>query len=262
TVEVTRAAALAQAAYVKASNTEALDYFGLSVAVSGDTLVVGATREDSGATGVGGVQADNAATESGAVYVLTRIAGVSTCSADELASRNRSVAVRAVSARSRSLAARRRRNVGGTCRAGRATVVAMHRLVVLALLTIVATSCDKKQTASDRATREQCIAVRDHVVELILQHYMANGPETFDGLDRSDTATMVGIPPGVKRETFALFLASEAGKPWLANTRARLVAGTGLTDTVEKCVQRGTPTHIACWRGASSMEIFQRCPTP
>ena len=41
-----------QQAYLKASNTGAGDYFGSSVAVSGDTVVVGATGEDSSTTGV------------------------------------------------------------------------------------------------------------------------------------------------------------------------------------------------------------------
>ncbi len=63
-----------QQAYIKASNTEAGDQFGYSVALSGDgnTLAVGANREDSNATAVGGNQADNSATDSGAVYVFTR----------------------------------------------------------------------------------------------------------------------------------------------------------------------------------------------
>lgn len=58
-----------QRAYVKASNTEAGDDFGLSVAVSGDTLVVGAPGEDSNATGINGNQSDNSVQGSGAVYV-------------------------------------------------------------------------------------------------------------------------------------------------------------------------------------------------
>jgi hypothetical protein len=64
----------AQQAYVKASNTGAYDSFGTSVALSGDgsTLAVGASDEDSNATGVNGNQADNSARDSGAVYVLTR----------------------------------------------------------------------------------------------------------------------------------------------------------------------------------------------
>ena len=61
-----------QQAYLKASNTGAGDYFGTSVAVSGDTLVVGARYEDSNATGVDGDQADNTAANSGAAYVFTR----------------------------------------------------------------------------------------------------------------------------------------------------------------------------------------------
>jgi acyl-[acyl carrier protein]--UDP-N-acetylglucosamine O-acyltransferase len=64
-----------QQAYLKASNTGASDYFGFSVALSGDTLAVGAYVEDSDATGVNGVQGSNAAVYSGAVYVFTRSGG-------------------------------------------------------------------------------------------------------------------------------------------------------------------------------------------
>ena len=64
----------AQQAYVKASSSEASDWFGTSVALSGDgnTLAVGAFGEDSNATGVNGTQADNSASNAGAVYVFTR----------------------------------------------------------------------------------------------------------------------------------------------------------------------------------------------
>lgn len=65
-----------QQAYLKASNTEVSDAFGTDVAISGDTLVVGAPGEDSIATGVNGDQTDNTAQNSGAVYVFTRTAGV------------------------------------------------------------------------------------------------------------------------------------------------------------------------------------------
>jgi len=61
-----------QQAYLKASNTEANDEFGQSLAVSGNTVVVGAIREDSNATGVNGNQTDNSAGDSGAAYVFVR----------------------------------------------------------------------------------------------------------------------------------------------------------------------------------------------
>jgi hypothetical protein len=67
-----------QQAYVKASNTGRRDgdgdQFGFSVALSGDgnTLAVGATTEDSAATGIGGDQANDAAASAGAVYVFAR----------------------------------------------------------------------------------------------------------------------------------------------------------------------------------------------
>jgi hypothetical protein len=63
-----------QQAYVKASNTGVSDYFGTSVALSGDgaTLAVGAKGEASNATGVDSSQSDNSMNQAGAVYVLTR----------------------------------------------------------------------------------------------------------------------------------------------------------------------------------------------
>ncbi|WP_168433158.1 FG-GAP repeat protein [Pontiella sulfatireligans] len=61
-----------QQAYLKASNTEAYDRFGYSVAISGDTIVVGAYAEDSNASGVNGNQNDNNASGSGAAYVFVR----------------------------------------------------------------------------------------------------------------------------------------------------------------------------------------------
>ncbi|HWO20905.1 MAG TPA: hypothetical protein VNO30_19195 [Kofleriaceae bacterium] len=63
-----------QQAYVKASNTGADDKFGWSVALSADgsTLAVGAWKEASLATGIGGNEADNSVYGAGAVYVYTR----------------------------------------------------------------------------------------------------------------------------------------------------------------------------------------------
>ncbi|MCX6926857.1 MAG: FG-GAP repeat protein, partial [Verrucomicrobia bacterium] len=61
-----------QQAYLKASNAAVVDLFGYTVAVSGDTVVVGAPFESSNATGVNGDQSDNSAPRSGAAYVFAR----------------------------------------------------------------------------------------------------------------------------------------------------------------------------------------------
>lgn len=61
-----------QQAYVKATNTGAVDLFGRGLALGGDVLVVGAPGEDSAATGVDGNQTSNAASGSGAAYVYER----------------------------------------------------------------------------------------------------------------------------------------------------------------------------------------------
>jgi hypothetical protein len=57
--------------YFKASNTEASDIFGSTLALSadGNTLAVGVQAEDSAATGIDGDQTDNSAPDSGAVYL-------------------------------------------------------------------------------------------------------------------------------------------------------------------------------------------------
>jgi hypothetical protein len=57
---------------VKASNTDTGDQFGASLAVKGDTLIVGASGEASCATGVNGNQADNGCPRAGAVYTFTQ----------------------------------------------------------------------------------------------------------------------------------------------------------------------------------------------
>ena len=67
-----------QQAYVKATNTNAVDKFGSSVALSndGNTLAVGAVGEASNATDVDRDQTNNDAAFSGAVYVYTRTGGI------------------------------------------------------------------------------------------------------------------------------------------------------------------------------------------
>ena len=59
-----------QTAYLKASNVEAIDRFGVGLAVAEDTIAVGADLEDSAATGVDGDPNDNSASGSGATYVF------------------------------------------------------------------------------------------------------------------------------------------------------------------------------------------------
>ena len=59
-------------AYLKASNAQAGDRFGCSVAMGANTLAVGACGEDSQAAGIGGDESDDSQADSGAVYVFAR----------------------------------------------------------------------------------------------------------------------------------------------------------------------------------------------
>lgn len=66
--------AWSQQAFFKASNTNQDDWFGFSIALSGDgnTLAVGAAAEASSSSGLMGSPADNAAGGAGAVYLFQR----------------------------------------------------------------------------------------------------------------------------------------------------------------------------------------------
>ncbi|WP_084419536.1 FG-GAP repeat protein [Photobacterium sp. J15] len=66
-----------QQAFIKASNTNSFDEFGSSISLSqdGNTLAVGAFKEDSIAKGIDGYQHNNSAAYSGAVYLFTRVEG-------------------------------------------------------------------------------------------------------------------------------------------------------------------------------------------
>lgn len=63
-----------QQAYLKASNTDAGDRFGYTIAISGNgnTVAVGAYNEDGGSAALAGDESDNSATEAGAVYLYQR----------------------------------------------------------------------------------------------------------------------------------------------------------------------------------------------
>ena len=63
-----------QTAYLKASNSEADDYFGQDVSISdnGDLVFISAISEESNATGVNGDQTDNSLNDSGATYVFKK----------------------------------------------------------------------------------------------------------------------------------------------------------------------------------------------
>lgn len=85
TITADRGAAMAFAAYIKASNAEAGDLFGMGdsditcldnpcrpVAISGDTIAVGAPGEAGGLGGINGPETNNNEPGAGAVYIFVR----------------------------------------------------------------------------------------------------------------------------------------------------------------------------------------------
>ena len=90
-------------AYLKASNARRYAALGASVAVEGDTIVVGSPDETSGATGVDGDQSDTSVTGAGAAYVFVRENGAWRQQAYLKASNTRVLGVAAYFGRSVSL---------------------------------------------------------------------------------------------------------------------------------------------------------------
>jgi hypothetical protein len=64
-----------QASYIKATNTDAGDFFGVGLALSGDgrTLAVGSPNERSASTEIGGDQTNDDIPNAGAVYIYSNI---------------------------------------------------------------------------------------------------------------------------------------------------------------------------------------------
>ncbi|HIB49264.1 MAG TPA: integrin [Flavobacteriaceae bacterium] len=65
------------ATYIKASNTDSQDSFSRVLSVSNDglTLAVGATGDDSNASGINGNQSNNSLLNSGVVYIFSKVSG-------------------------------------------------------------------------------------------------------------------------------------------------------------------------------------------
>ncbi|MBL8212921.1 MAG: hypothetical protein JNK87_19555, partial [Bryobacterales bacterium] len=61
-----------QQAYLKASNSAFFANFGATVAISGDTIVIGSPRESSAASGINATPTPGAASDSGAAYIFVR----------------------------------------------------------------------------------------------------------------------------------------------------------------------------------------------
>ena len=64
-----------QQAYLKSTYTTGDNHFGVSVDISGENIVVGATHEKSKAIGVGGDQTDTSVITAGAVFRFARTNG-------------------------------------------------------------------------------------------------------------------------------------------------------------------------------------------
>lgn len=62
-----------QQAYIKSSNADEGDFFGVTIALDGDILAVGANGEDGASTGVNGDLSNNSVGNNGAVYVFERV---------------------------------------------------------------------------------------------------------------------------------------------------------------------------------------------
>jgi hypothetical protein len=61
-----------QVEYVKASNSDPYDLFGLAIAIAGDVMIVGSRGEQGDATGIDGDPSRNALAQAGAAYLLFR----------------------------------------------------------------------------------------------------------------------------------------------------------------------------------------------
>ncbi|MDX2089287.1 MAG: hypothetical protein SFX73_15640 [Kofleriaceae bacterium] len=110
--------------------------------------------------------------------------------------------------------------------------------------------------------RAQCLKVRDHIVDLLAEAYVANPATTFDGLDRSDPVIAEGLDLALTRDSFGAFLTTDAGKAWIARQKARSIGSPEMAATVDKCTREATQANIDCWLESMNVTAFQLCPMP
>ena len=134
----------------------------------------------------------------------------------------------------------------------------MRRLLLV--IALVAACKGKRGPKPPPVTQADCIAVRDHVADLVTTDMVAHPERLWDSLQSHDPAKDADLDAGLTRETFGAWLATERGKAWIAKSRAR--ASSKFDDIVAKCVARATKDNITCWLGAKNITAFGQCPDP
>jgi hypothetical protein len=118
---------------------------------------------------------------------------------------------------------------------------------------VLALGCGDK--APERATREDCAKVAEHIADLIVADAKANPDSMWDALHQGSGDT--GIPAAVTKEQFKPWLGTSQGETWMMQRRGQTLAGT--QQGIEPCVQKGSKPLVQCLLAANTKEAVEAC---
>jgi hypothetical protein len=126
----------------------------------------------------------------------------------------------------------------------------MRAGLVLWMSLVFAISCGNNER---KVTRDDCAKVADHISDLVMDHYSKHTDELWDEVQGPNN----DLPPDVRKETLAQFLATPIGNTWLL--RHRGMTRTGMEAGIDPCVQKGNRKQIDCLLAATSRDAVTAC---
>jgi hypothetical protein len=118
---------------------------------------------------------------------------------------------------------------------------------------VLAAACGDK--GPERATREDCTRVSEHIADLIVADAKASPDAMWDALHEGSGDS--GIPSDVTKPQFKAWLDTSQGETWMMQRRGQTLAGTQLG--IDTCVQRGSKPLAQCLLDAKNKADVQAC---
>lgn len=108
---------------------------------------------------------------------------------------------------------------------------------------------------SEKATREDCQKVAEHIADLVIADKAANPDLLWDALHASPGET--GIPDTVDKGGFRTWINTAEGKTWMMQRRGQTLAGT--QEGIEPCLERALKTDIHCLLATKTKADVDAC---
>lgn len=141
----------------------------------------------------------------------------------------------------------------------RCNVAEMRRaasfVVAVGLGLCVAFGCGDRESATRKATYQECANAAEHIAALMIAEETAKPDELWERMHAGDGDS--GIPEHVTKEGFASWLASPEGKTWSMQAHGHVLSGT--QRGIESCTKKATKQDIDCLIKTTSKSEVDAC---